>query len=1025
MSGKLKKKIVLVLAAEILILILLGVILTAAYTRLAVNSQKKNTQIKLEQIKTLLADSEKESEETSSNYDANCQSKAESIAYLYTKGEVERTDSKLKEIQEIANVTNILLLDRKGNIIAKAKSSRADFTYNRFNQLRTVFDSKGLSTPFEVTSGGRNFRYYGAKLDENTMVVIEQDPEELDTLLVSTTAYDSLLKNISVGQDGYPIVISDQTKLFSYHPDEELEGTDALEAGISPYDLKDGHYGWMTIDGEEFYCGTALIEEDYVICAVPKSEIVSSRNVTVAVIVFVAFAVMTLVSAYGCFVLQDEERKGMPDESNFKAYRHFRYNKIIGRKALAISIVGLLCILLVSFYMQTLFALSMQSLTSDQKLADIRSSLQQSKEEIELVTEDYNETYLDKCRIATYILKEDPALMDREVLQEMCEILDIQAISCFDVNGELAVTSTPFTNFTLSEDPKDQSYEFRNLLVGMESLVQEAQPDDTSGEMKQYIGVALCDDEGVADGFVQICVNPERLEQLLENQELAQLLNGIKVGNNGFTFAVGEDSKKFTYYPDENMIGKKALSHGIKKAQLSDSFNDYLKIDGNKYYGSSMEYEDNFIYVVVPDENLNSRRLPLTLLAGAVSLVGLCILLLLISMSLRRKETAAFSSGVVDPEERDSKESRNRTVEIISQDGSVRRTETAMSRWGNMAMKWAEQTPEQRITTVLRWLVFVSALIICIAVLFKERFFDETSVFRYVIDGEWTKGLNIFAFTGGIMIVCVIATITMLVQRFLRLLSTTVGAKGETICRMLRGFAKYVSIIITLYYLLSMLGVNTATLLTSAGILSLVVGLGAQSLIADVLAGLFLIFEGEFRVGDIVTVGDWRGEVLEVGVRTTKVKDADQNIKIISNSEIGGIINMTRQYSYACCDVGIEYGESLEHVEAVLRKELPNIKKALPSIQNGPYYKGVVSLGDSSVVIRIIAECKETDRVQLGRDLNRAIKILFDHYNIGIPFPQIVVNQPEKHKGATDQERLEAEEFQEEQKKLSRDIAEE
>ena len=92
----------------------------------------------------------------------------------------------------------------------------------------------------------------------------------------------------------------------------------------------------------------------------------------------------------------------------------------------------------------------------------------------------------------------------------------------------------------------------------------------------------------------------------------------------------------------------------------------------------------------------------------------------------------------------------------------------------------------------------------------------------------------------------------------------------------------------------------------------LVIGLGAQSLVADILAGMFIIFEGEFQVGDIVTVGDWRGTVVEIGIRTTKIQDGGQNIKIISNKDVCGVINMTRDYSYAWVDLGIEYGESLE-----------------------------------------------------------------------------------------------------------------
>lgn len=222
-----------------------------------------------------------------------------------------------------------------------------------------------------------------------------------------------------------------------------------------------------------------------------------------------------------------------------------------------------------------------------------------------------------------------------------------------------------------------------------------------------------------------------------------------------------------------------------------------------------------------------------------------------------------------------------------------------------------------------------------------------------------------------------------------------------------------------MYYCLSLFDIDTATLLASAGILTLIVGLGAQTLVSDILAGLFIIFEGEFQVGDIVTIGDYWGTVVEIGIRTTKIEDGSKNIKIISNSDVTGVINMTRDYSYSWVDVGIEYGESLERVESILQDEFPHMRERIPGILEGPFYKGVVSLGDNSVMIRVMVLCAESDRGQMESDLNREMKLLFDKHHISIPYPQIVINQPVQFKEATEWEKRKAEEFAKEQRELS------
>lgn len=146
-----------------------------------------------------------------------------------------------------------------------------------------------------------------------------------------------------------------------------------------------------------------------------------------------------------------------------------------------------------------------------------------------------------------------------------------------------------------------------------------------------------------------------------------------------------------------------------------------------------------------------------------------------------------------------------------------------------------------------------------------------------------------------------------------------------------------------MYYTLALFGIDTKTLLASAGILGLVIGLGTQSL------------------------------VVEIGIRTTKIQDGGQNIKIISNKDVCGVINMTRDYSYAWVDLGIEYGESLERVENVLEQEFPNIRKRLPGIIDGPFYKGVVALADNSVNIRVMVLCSEGDRMgkNAGAEIQR------------------------------------------------------
>ena len=253
-----------------------------------------------------------------------------------------------------------------------------------------------------------------------------------------------------------------------------------------------------------------------------------------------------------------------------------------------------------------------------------------------------------------------------------------------------------------------------------------------------------------------------------------------------------------------------------------------------------------------------------------------------------------------------------------------------------------------------------------------------------------------------------------------------VGKKAKTISRLIVSFVKWVIGLCAVFFTMDAWGADTTTMLASAGVLTLIIGLGSQSLVADVLAGIFIVFEGEFQVGDIVIIDGWRGEVKEIGIRTTKLIDAGGNIKIVNNSEIKTIINQTQELSLAKAYVAVSYGARIEKIEAVIADNIANIKEKIPAIVEGPFYKGVSELGESGVTLLFVAKCAEDDIYQVQRDLNREIKIMFDDNDIEIPFNQLVVHMgkdADVNGVLSKNEIKKAESFNEEQKELSKDIS--
>lgn len=225
----------------------------------------------------------------------------------------------------------------------------------------------------------------------------------------------------------------------------------------------------------------------------------------------------------------------------------------------------------------------------------------------------------------------------------------------------------------------------------------------------------------------------------------------------------------------------------------------------------------------------------------------------------------------------------------------------------------------------------------------------------------------------------------------LNLFRTKKGRTG-TLATVFSSLVKYVAVIIAFCWILSIIGVNVSTIFASVGILALILGFGAESLVADLVTGVFILFENQYNVGDIIEIDGFRGKVKEIGIRTLSLEDTGGNIKIINNSDLKNIINRSNQRSVAVCDVGISYNVDLEKFDKVLDKILADIKSKHDIFIDRVECVGVESLANSCVVLRIIADVNEENIFKGKRILNKELKIAFDKAGISIPYPQLDVH---------------------------------
>ena len=245
-------------------------------------------------------------------------------------------------------------------------------------------------------------------------------------------------------------------------------------------------------------------------------------------------------------------------------------------------------------------------------------------------------------------------------------------------------------------------------------------------------------------------------------------------------------------------------------------------------------------------------------------------------------------------------------------------------------------------------------------------------------------------------------------NRHVKKLSPEQQNRQKSVATLVRSVLRYLIYFVAIMIMLGLLGVrDTATLIASAGIGSVAIGFGAQSLVKDVISGLFMVFENQYAVGDYIklssTGGDVEGTVEAIAMRVTYLRNTLGQQYIIPNGNITMVTNCTRGDWMAVVEVDVAYEEDTRRACQVMLEAAKDCVKTMPDMVAGdPVIQGVKAFGASGVTLRLVCRSKATQQWEVERRLRLAIKERFDQEGIEIPYNKLVVMHEES--AATEKE---------------------
>lgn len=559
------------------------------------------------------------------------------------------------------------------------------------------------------------------------------------------------------------------------------------------------------------------------------------------------------------------------------------------------------------------------------------------------------------------LIRDDPSLMEMEKLAVISDDIQADFIIIFDDTGRQIACSRDYINFVLPSDETEPTSDFRRILKGITSVVHDPELNSLTGETHQMIGVRFPMPEHPDRYGVLIIAVQENVIMQARLDDVRKRIYPRLISSDEILAEIDTEKKTVVSSSREAWVGKTARDLGIPETSLQDKHMDFFGFDGIPWYGVSRAFNGSLFYLMQNQSGIFLASLIYGLIAAAIlSLFWWVMARILFHGYTHQTFVEAQGAAGAAPPEADP-------------DRALK----------NVLRRWNRQLPEQRANTVFQLMLGLLMLYLLLSSSGQGPL-AQNAVLAFVFSGDWARGLNLFSITACVAVVCLAVFCWILMKLLFRLLSNVISHKGETLCRLAENLLEYVIVITALFYILSFCGVDTTTLLASVGLLGMAVSLGARDLMADILAGISIIFENDYQVGDIVSVNNFRGVVQEIGVRSMKIRSDDNNVLIVNNHEIHNVINMSRYTSTFSADFDVPLSVSASDLETLMARELPAVGASVPELTGAPVYKGITAIKRGTMTITISAECREKDLSKVRHKMNRALKALFEKENIPI-----------------------------------------
>ena len=717
------------------------------------------------------------------------------------------------------------------------------------------------------------------------------------------------------------------------------------------------------------YATAEFEDEGYKLVVYEPVRMIVINSIADSAIPFAVMTIFVVVAIRSAIKLRDYMR---PDaRSKLKKLWGNVYVHVPSMKLLAALLgIAVLIEVAVTGYALVMYRYSYFGDEAREILSDCNRSLVDTNNELQMLSDDTENAALLWAQEIAEAIQNFPELLEDSKLSELSALFPSVEIDVFDSNGTITHSTGDYIGYTASTYQNDPEYECWYLLQGEENnLIYRA--DDESN--KVFAAVRRTD----AIGFVRVGLSSVRLNNLME---LLSPTNAIASQYYTGKMYYIDLSDTDTMYRVDSKTGKSyALPNIFPIEELIDEFSGVRIISGSySCYMMDVCEERNIALV-------NARPV-LEIVEGEIEMIIYCVICYVLFTQAIIIGFALYA-GEDFSESEEFRNIRHRQLikYILKKDEN---DETVAER-------------SRLLLDTLKHIIIWSAL--GLLLLFAlNHLASKWSILSTLFIGGWEKGWNIFAVTMVLLLIVFGVFLCALIRWVAQQLIQYVDSHSATAIKLVSSLLQVVAAAWVFFMGLYYFGVDLSTIVAGIGITTLALSIGAKDSINDLIAGIFIVLDGHIRVGDMVTVGDFYGTVVDMNIRTTKVRYFNKIISI-NNSNMVNVINNSKEMSNAYITFAVVYGTDIDLVEKMIVNETDRINAYVDYRLTGkPVFCDVDTLGDFAVVCAVSFPVREKDRKSVTRKINRLLLTLCDEYGIELALPTYVLKDgdaPELSKG--------------------------